>query len=163
MRLRLKFRRLAIVGLLALPAGCGRSGNRTVYVDVPTAGHLKEGSPVKFGSIDIGRLRRLTLLHSGVRLELLIERSDAPLQYDDLVAVRPVGVFGYETVVIVPGKGNERPLRDGDSLHAAAPEPPSPFREAFARAAMQQLSEDLHLHLVDSTKGAGPAPQPPRP
>jgi ABC-type transporter Mla subunit MlaD len=147
-----KFPWLALLTLLTLPVACRRSGDRTVYVELPTAGHLKEGAPVVFGGIDIGRVRRLTPLPSSVRLELLIQRADAPLQAGDQVAVRPVGIFGDETVVIMPSAVNGRALRDGDSLHAAAPEPPSPTREAFARAIMQDLAE--RWRLVDSTKAA---------
>jgi ABC-type transporter Mla subunit MlaD len=159
--MRVRFRYLPLLSLVALAAACGRSGGRTVFVDVPMAGHLKEGSPVKFGGVDIGRVQRLTTLRAGVRLELLILRSDAPIQTDDSVAIRPMGIFGDETVVIVPGTSNQRPLRDGDSLHAAAPDPPSPVHDAFARAAMQELAE--RLHLVDSTKATrsrAPAARP---
>ena len=133
-----------------------------VYVELPTAGHLKEGAPVLFGGIDIGRVQRLTLLHSSVRLELLIQRADAPLQAGDRVAVDPIGIFGDETVVIMPGTGKDRPLRDGDSLRAAAPDPPSPMRDALARAIKEELAERWHLAL-DSTNGDKTAPPAPRP
>lgn len=156
-----KFRWLSLLALLTLPAACRRSGDRTVYVELPASGHLKEESSVKFGGIDIGRVQRLTQLHSGVRLELLIQRADAPLQAGDRVAVRPIGIFGEETVVIMPGTGNDRPLRDGDTLHAAPPDPPSPVRDAFARAVMQELAE--RWRLVDSTKGGRAAPPAPPP
>ena len=159
--MRVKVPWLALLILLTLPAACRRSGDRTVYVELPTAGHLNEDSPVTFGGIEIGRVQGLTPLHANVRVQLLIQRADAPLQAGDRVAVRPVGIFGDETVVIMPGTGNDRPLRDGDSLHAAAPDPPSPAREALARAVMQELAERWHL-VVDSTKAGEPAPSAPR-
>lgn len=159
--MRVKLRWLPLLAL-TLPAACRRSGDRTVYVELPTAGHLKEGSPIAFGGIDIGRVQRLTPLDSSVRLELLIQRADAPLQAGDRVAVRPVGIFGDETVVIMPGTGNDRPLHTGDSLHAAPPDPPSPMRDAFKRAVRQELAERWHL-VLDSTKGGESAPRVPRP
>lgn len=159
--MRVKFQWLLLVGLLALPAACRRSGDRRVYVEVPTAGNLKEGSSVKFGGIDVGHVQRLTLLHSGVRLELLIDRSDAPLQANDLVAVRPVGIFGDETVVIMPGTPNDRTLRDGDTLHAARSDSAGPVRQALTRALMNELAE--RLRLMDSAKGDKTAPPAPHP
>ena len=160
-RMRVKFRWLPLIGLLALPIACRQSGNRTVYVEVSTAGNLEEGSPVKFGGIDIGRVRRLTLLRSSVRLELLIQRSDAPLQVNDRVAVRPIGIFGAEAVEIIPSAPNDRALRDRDSLQAAQPDSLAPVREALARAVVHEFAE--RWRRADSTKAGKTAPPAPRP
>lgn len=160
--MRVKRLWLPFLALLTLPVACRRSADRTVYVELPTTGLLKAGTPVLFGGIDIGRVQRLTPLHSSVRLELLIQRPDAPLQAGDRVAVRLVGIFGDETVVIVPGTGKNRPLRDGDSLQAAAPDPPSPMRDAYVRALRQELAERWSL-VLDSSKGHKATPPAPRP
>ena len=147
---------LALLTFLMFPVACTRSRNRTVYAEVPTAGSLKEGSSVKFGGIDIGVVRSVTPLRSGARLELLIQRPDAPLQIDDRVAIHPVGVFGEETVMIVPGPTDGQPLRDGDSLRAAPPDSLAPVRDALARAIVHEFVE--RARQSDSTKAAKIAP-----
>ena len=152
---------LPLLALLALPVACKRSGNRTVYADVPVAGSLKEGAPVKFRGIDIGLVRKLTLLRSGVRLELLIQRPDAPLQINDRVAVRPTGTFGDEVVEIVPGPASGPPLRDRDSLQSVPPDSLAAVRDALTRAIAHQLSE--RWGRTDSTKPGKTAAPPSRP
>jgi ABC-type transporter Mla subunit MlaD len=152
---------LPLLALLTLPVACKRSGNRTVYADVPAAGSLKEGAPVKFRGIDIGLVRKLTLLRSGVRLELLIQRPDAPLQINDRVAVRPTGTFADEVVEIVPGPASARPLRDRDSLQSVPPDSLATVRDALTRAIVHEFTE--RWSRTDSTKPgktAAPAPRP---
>ena len=145
--------------LLLVPAACKRRESRIAYVDLPAGAHIKEGDPVRFHSVDIGRVRKLSLQHSGVRATLLIERADAPVHRNDVVTVRPEGIFGEYAVEIMPASTDGPPLRDQDTLRAAAPDSLTPMQEALSRALMHEFTERM-LH-VDSTKTSKPSPPPP--
>ena len=92
-----------------------------------------------FRGLDVGRVERLTLAHSGVRLVLRIRRADAPLLAGDRVALRTVGLFGDAAVEIVPGPGSAPPLGDSTTLAAVPPDTLAPAREAAAQAVAKAI------------------------
>jgi ABC-type transporter Mla subunit MlaD len=141
--------------LLFLAAACKSSDSRIVYVDFSAVGEIKEGAPVRLGGIDIGIVEKLTLGHSGVRATLLIQRSDAPIQINDRVAVRPVGIFGAQEVEIIPASTDGPPLRNRDTLHAAPSDSMATTREALSRAVIREFTKQL-FSSADSNKRKRP-------
>ena len=133
---------LLLVVLVMSSTSCGRPSRRA-YVALPTAQGLTEGSAVRFGGIDIGRVRKLTLQRRGVVAELLIQRPDAPIQINDRVAIRMIGLFGDHAVEVVPAPTESRALRDGDILRAAPPDSQAASREALARAIVHEFTERM--------------------
>ena len=82
-------------------AACTRRG-AVVRVDVPDASGLTAESPVRFRGTQIGHVRAILPLRNGSRLELVLDRPDAPVRAADRVAVLPDGIFGASFVDIVP-------------------------------------------------------------
>ena len=145
-----------LLTLLALAVACRRPDTRTAYVLLPAAEDLKEGAPVKFRGIDIGVVRKIALQRTGIRAELLIRRPDAPIQVNDRVAIRAVGIFRDQAIDIIPASTDAAPLRDGDTLHAAPPDSLAPTREALTRAVVQEFAR--RFGISDSSRNGTPTP-----
>jgi ABC-type transporter Mla subunit MlaD len=133
-----------LIALGSVSLACGRAQTRTAYVVLPVAENVKEGAPVKFRGIDIGVVQKIWLQRSGIRAQLVIRRPDAPLQANDRVVVRAVGVFGDQAIVIIPASTDGPPLRDGDTLHAAPPDSLAPTGAALTRA-VQEFTRRLGI------------------
>jgi phospholipid/cholesterol/gamma-HCH transport system substrate-binding protein len=114
---------IVLSALLAAAGSCREHRDRIVVTEVPAAPGLKEGAQVLFRGIEIGRVERIALAHSGVRLALRIQRPDSPLRAGDRVALRAVGLFGDVAVEIVPGPGSAPVLGDSATLAAVPPTP----------------------------------------
>lgn len=142
--------------LLCLVACNRRPSGRVAYVDLPAVDNLEEGTPVRFGGVDIGVLQHVALRRDGITATLLIQRPDAPIHANDLVAVRPVGIFGAHALDIIPVPSEARPLRSGDTLHAAPPDSLAPVREALMRAVVHEFAD--RLRQSDTTKQRNRSP-----
>ena len=146
---------------LSVPVACKRPDTRTAYVLVPVAENVKEGGSVKFRGIDIGVVRKISLQRTGILAELVIQRRDAPIQANDRVAIRAVGVFGDQAVDIIPSSTDGPPLRDGDTLRAAPPDSLAPTRDALTRAVVQEFTR--RFAAPDSSQKGTTTPSVPRP
>jgi len=129
--------------VLASTDAC-RRGERVVHTMLPSAApRVAVGSPVLFRGVEIGTVQRLTLDHAGVRLDLRIERRDAPLRTGDRVALRVLGLLGDGVVDIVPGPATAPPIADGDTLAAALPDTLAAQREAVTEAVVRTVLAPL--------------------
>lgn len=129
--------------LLAATDSCREHRDRIVVTELPAAPGLREGAPVVFRGIEIGRVERLTLAHSGVRLALRVRRPDAPLRSGDRVALRPVGIVGDVAVDIVPGPASASVLGDSATLVALPRDTLAVEREAAAQAVAKAMFDRL--------------------
>jgi ABC-type transporter Mla subunit MlaD len=152
---------VALFASAAAAASCRANRDRTVVTELPTAFGLKENAQVLFRGIEVGRVERLTLAHSGVQLVLRVGRSDAPLRADDRVALRTVGPFGDVAVEIIPGPGSGPPLGDSATLAAAPPDTLAQEREAVAQAVGKAMIAPLLQ--ADSASRSAPGTSPSRP
>ena len=125
--------------LLAAAASCREHRERIVLTELTAAPGLKEGASVFFRGVEVGRVERLTLAHSGVQLVLGVRRPDVPLRAGDRVALRTVGLFGDAVVEIVPGPERAPPLGDSTTLAAVSPDTLAPAREAAAQAVAKMV------------------------
>ncbi len=154
----MQVRWLAILIVLAFQSACKYSADRIVFVDLAGAEDLKEGTAVQFRGIDIGRVNRVTLQRSGVHVELLIRRANAPVEVNDRVAVRPIGIFGDKVVEIIPSPADGPSVADGGQLRAAPPDSLAPTRDAWARAVVHEFARQWSK--ADSSRPPQTAPAP---
>ena len=144
---------IVLSALFGAASACGEPTDRIVLAEVTVAPGLKEGSQVIFRGLEIGRVERITLAHSGVQLALRV-RSDAPLRSDDRAAVRPFGLFGDAAVEIIPGPESASLLGDSATLAAVPPDTLAPVREAAAQEVAKGIIAPLFQR--DSTSAPGP-------
>jgi ABC-type transporter Mla subunit MlaD len=149
---------LALLMVLAFQSACKRSEDRIVFVDLPRAENPKEGTAVQFRGIDIGRVNKVTLEHSGVRLKLLIQRADAPVELNDRVALRAIGVFGDQVVDIIPSPTEGQAVADRGALRAAPPDSLAPTGDALVRAVVHEFAQ--RSSKSDSSRPPPPARAP---
>lgn len=107
---------LLAIGLLA---GCSRPREILVHALVKAAPGLKPGARVQYRGVDVGSVKSVGFTDAGVRIDLLIERRDAPLRRLDQVRVRSLGTFAEQVVEVVPGDSTAPLIAKGASLSAA--------------------------------------------
>ncbi|HEX7941423.1 MAG TPA: MCE family protein [Gemmatimonadaceae bacterium] len=105
---------------------------------LPEARDLREGAIVRYRGIDVGRVTSVRIVDTGVRLDLDIQRADAPLRAADNVRVVAMGMFGDREVEIVPGPvGAPRLALDG-WLPATPPDTMAMIRDIVSEALAKQ-------------------------
>src|SRR5215217_1762736 len=80
---------------------------------VPAAAGVREGVPVFYRGIDVGRVGRIALADSAVKITLEIARADVPLRASDTVAFATLGLFGDKVVDLRPGPLDAPKVADG--------------------------------------------------
>jgi len=145
--------RFAIFALSAcVLSGCG-DRDRVVHAILPAARGLSEGALVRYRGIVVGSVKTVRIVDSGVRLDLGIERADAPLRTGDQVRITSVGMFGDREVDIVPGPLNTPRLATEGSLRAYPPDTLAAIREALVGAVVKNAFE--RLGVFDTARAPG--------
>ena len=89
-------------------------GRYIVTTHVPNAGGIRRGDPVQMLGVNIGRVQRFKIDHSGVAIRLELEGEyDVPA--DSHILLKSSGLLGGMVADIVPGDSKER-LRNGDTI-----------------------------------------------
>jgi ABC-type transporter Mla subunit MlaD len=106
----------------ALLAGCGQKHENVVHVIAEEAPGLKKGARVQYRGVDVGLVKQVYFTPGGVRVDLLIERDDAPIRAQDTVRFAAVGAFGGQVVDIQPGPQTAPLIARGATLPKVEPE-----------------------------------------
>ena len=123
-----------------------------IYAELTTAPGVSEGARVTFRGVEVGRVTRIEFVPGRVRLTIALDRSDVPLRQGDSVRMKPDGIFGDMSLVIVPAPGTAPPANEGAVLHEAALDPASLRRQALGEAMLRHLRAALTSDSVsDST------------
>jgi ABC-type transporter Mla subunit MlaD len=147
--------RLAALALTAcLVSACGDRGGRVVHAVLPAARDLREGAPVRYRGIEVGRVTTVRIVDTGVQLDLAIQRADAPLRTSDQVRVAQVGMFGEREVEIVPGALSAPKLASNGWLAATPPDTLAAFRDAVIGAVVKNAFD--RLGVFDSASRSQP-------
>jgi ABC-type transporter Mla subunit MlaD len=135
-----------MIAAIVLMAGCSRHG-ATIAADVPTSAHVVPGTTVRFRGTDVGHVTSVAPIRSGVHVELVLNRVDAPVRADDRIAIRVDGIFGATIVDILPGSESAPPIAHRATLAAARPDSLDDAHAAVLRAAgealLTRLQDDL--------------------
>ena len=106
----------------ALLLGCGRKHENLVHVIAEEAPGLKKGARVQYRGVDVGLVKQVYFTPGGVRVDLLIERDDAPIRAQDTVRFASTGAFGGQVVDIQPGPQTAPLIARGATLPKVEPE-----------------------------------------
>ncbi len=152
-----------LLALACLLSGCGNRDGRVVHAVLPAARNLREGAPVRYRGIEVGKLTTMRIVDSGVRLDLDIERADAPLRTSDQVRITAVGMFAEPEVEIVPGSVSAPRLASNGWLAAVPPDTLAALREELIGAMVKNTFDRLGVHdsATPSQKRADSVHPPP--
>jgi phospholipid/cholesterol/gamma-HCH transport system substrate-binding protein len=89
-------------------------GRYIVTTHVPNAGGIRRGDPVQMLGVNIGRVQRFKIDHSGVAIRLELE-GEYDVPKDSHILLKSSGLLGGMIADIVPGDSTER-LRNGDTI-----------------------------------------------
>lgn len=128
----IRYRALLLATLL-MP-GCSRPREIIVHALVRKAPGLKPGARVEYRGIDIGVVRSVGFTDAGVKLDLAIERRDAPIRSRDQVWITSEGTFETQVVDIIPGDSTAPLVARGASLTAAPADSMLGMQEQVTRA-----------------------------
>jgi ABC-type transporter Mla subunit MlaD len=106
----------------ALVMGCSQRRENVVHVIAEEAPGLKKGATVRYRGVEVGEVQQVYFTPGGVRIDLLIERGDAPIRAQDTVRLASVGPFGAQVVDIHPGPQTAPLIRRGSTLPKVEPE-----------------------------------------
>lgn len=152
---------------IALLAGCSRPRDILVHALVKAAPGLKPGARVQYRGIDVGSVKTVGFTDAGVRIDLLIERRDAPLRRLDQVRVTSLGTFAEQVVEIVPGdstapliaKGASLKAAPSDTLATATEQLSKAIAEAVDRVVERDSSGSLRVRDVKAIESSSPPPK----
>ena len=111
---------LLLAGALLL--GCRQQHENVVHVIAEEAPGLKKGARVQYRGVEVGEVQQVYFTPGGVRVDLLIERADAPIRAQDTVRFVEIGAFGGQVVDIQPGPQTAPLIARGTTLPKVQPE-----------------------------------------
>jgi ABC-type transporter Mla subunit MlaD len=106
----------------ALALSCANKHQNIVHVIAEQAPGLKSGVRVLYRGVDVGVVKQVYFTSGGVRIDLLIQRDDAPIRTQDTVRITSVGPFGAQVVDIQPGVQTAPLIAHGSTLTKVQPE-----------------------------------------
>jgi phospholipid/cholesterol/gamma-HCH transport system substrate-binding protein len=148
----------AIAGVAVAAIHLHASRGPVIYAELAAAPGVREGARVTFRGVAVGSVTRIAFVPDRVRLTIALDRSDVPLRQADSVRIKPDGILGDMSVVIVPGTGSAPAASDGAVLHEAAPDAASIRQQALGDALLRQFRSGLTNDRVDSTTRPGATP-----
>ncbi len=143
--------RPAIILLAAgLVLGCAQKPENVVHVIAEEAPGLKKNSRVQYRGVDVGRVKQVYFTPGGVRIDLLIERDDAPISAQDTVRIVAVGAFGSQAVDIQPGPQTAPLIARGATLPKVQPETTVSLPVSVWRSLVRMIGSKADSTLVDT-------------
>lgn len=130
-------------------------GRYIVTTHVPNAGGIRRGDPVQMLGVNIGRVQRFKIDHSGVAIRLELEGEyDVPT--DSHVLLKSSGLLGGMVADVVPGDSKQR-LRNGDNIPGQSSEAMMDVANRVtvqveaALERVQRMLSDANIESVGST------------
>jgi ABC-type transporter Mla subunit MlaD len=141
---------LLLVG--ALLSGCAQKRENLVHVIAEQAPGLKSGARVLYRGVDVGLVKQVYFTPGGVRIDLLIERDDAPIRAQDTVRIVSVGAFGSQVVDIQPGVQTAPLIRRGSTLTKVQADSTVSLPLSLWRYIVRMVGSKAESTAVDSAK-----------
>lgn len=94
-------------------------GAYALYLSVPSADGLYEGSPVKLAGVEVGAIENIEVLGNRARLTLLV-REKYQLPVDSVAGIQSSGLLGDRYIRLDPGSAQPL-LQDGSVIELDAP------------------------------------------
>jgi ABC-type transporter Mla subunit MlaD len=134
----------------ALVMGCSKKPQNVVHVIAEQAPGLKSGATVRYRGVEVGEVRQVYFTPGGVRIDLLIERDDAPIRSQDTVRITSVGPFGAQVVDIHPGPETAPLIRRGSTLPRVQPESTVSLPVSVWRAIVRMVGSEADSAARDT-------------
>jgi ABC-type transporter Mla subunit MlaD len=134
----------------ALVLSCAQKRENLVHVIAEQAPGLKKGARVQFRGVDVGLVKQVYFTPGGVRIDLLIERDDAPIRAQDTVRVVSVGAFGTQVVDIRPGVQTAPLIARGGTLPKVQPESTVSLPVGVWRSMLRMMGFKAESAAVDT-------------
>jgi ABC-type transporter Mla subunit MlaD len=134
----------------ALVAGCAQKRENVVHVIAEQAPGLKKSARVQYRGVDVGLVKQVYFTPGGVRIDLLIERDDAPIRAQDTVRIVSVGAFGTQVVDIQPGVQTAPLIARGSTLPKVQPESTVSLPISVWRSIVRMVGSKAESTVVDS-------------
>lgn len=131
-------------------AGCAQQQENVVHVIAEQAPGLKKNARVLYRGVDVGMVKQVYFTPGGVRIDLLVEREDAPIRAQDTVRIVSVGAFGAQVVDIQPGPETAPLIRRGATLPKVQPESTVSLPVSVWRSLVRMISSEADSAVVDS-------------
>ena len=143
--------RRPITLLIALVLGCAQQHENVVHVIAEEAPGLKKGVRVQYRGVDVGQVKQVYFTPGGVRIDLLIERDDAPIRAQDTVRIAAAGAFGAQVVDISPGPENAPLIRRGATLTKVQADTTVSLPVSVWRSLVRMVSSKADSAALDTT------------
>jgi ABC-type transporter Mla subunit MlaD len=105
---------------------------------------------VQYRGVDVGLVKQVYFTPGGVRIDLLIERDDAPIRTRDTVRIVSVGAFGSQVVDIQPGVQTAPLITRGVTLPKVEPESTVSLPIGMWRSIVRRLGFKPESAVVDT-------------
>jgi ABC-type transporter Mla subunit MlaD len=151
---RLRLLLLATVVVL----GCAKEHENLVHVIAEQAPGLKKNARVQFRGVDVGYVKQVYFTPGGVRIDLQIERSDAPIRTQDTVRISSVGAFGEQVVDIRPGVQSAPLIPHGATLPTVKPDTTVTLPVEVWRSIVRKLGIQADSTADSAVKGTPKRP-----
>ena len=144
---------------MKLPATLFGIGEYNVAVDLPQSGGLYETSVVTYRGTDVGQVKSVDVIATGVRAVLTL-RSGVKVPSDVQASVHSRSAIGEQYIELtpLPGKDDEhsRPLRAGDVIPAGRVDVPVDVGHLLdiTNRALQAIPRDNLRTVIDETNRA---------
>ncbi len=142
--------------------GCAKEHENLVHVIAEQAPGLKKNARVQFRGVDVGYVKQVYFTPGGVRIDLQIERSDAPIRTRDTVRITSVGAFGEQVVDIRPGVQSAPLIPHGATLPTVKPDSTVSLPVEVWRSIVQKLgiqSDSTADSAAQAARKSGPKRQ----
>ena len=106
----------------SLAGGCAKTHENIIHVIAEQAPGLKKSARVQYRGVDVGLVKEVYFTPGGVRIDLLLERTDVPIRAQDTVRITSVGAFGEQVVSIQPGVQTAPLIARGATLPKVEPD-----------------------------------------
>ncbi|MFN2565512.1 MAG: MlaD family protein [Gemmatimonadaceae bacterium] len=133
-----------------LVLGCAQKRENVVHVIAEQAPGLKKGSRVQYRGVDVGVVKQVYFTPGGVRIDLLLERTDVPIRTQDTVRIVSVGAFGAQAVDIQPGVQTAPLIARGATLPKAQPESTVSLPVGVWRSIIRRMGFKPESTVVDT-------------
>lgn len=130
---------ILLLAAAALTIACEKPHENVVHVIAEQAHGLKKSARVQYRGADVGLVKQVYFTPGGVRIDLLIERSDVPLRARDTVRIKQVGAFGEQVVDIQPGLQTAPLITRGATLPSVKPDTTVSVPVGVWRSIVQKL------------------------
>ena len=142
---------LALVGLIGFVPSCTAEHENIIHVIAEQAPGLKKSARVQFRGVDIGLVKEVYFTPGGVRIDVLVQRSDVPIRTQDTVRIASAGAFGEQVIDIRPGNPSAPLIARGATLTRAQPESTVSLPVGAWRAIVKSLGITRDSLAADTT------------